>query len=87
MPHECDFAANNIGVAPIRQVTHMRNKNSNIQGSSLNVIKEIFYTILGTAYKGKNSIRSLREGGGILHLREVSILKRDAIEDNHCLIQ
>ena len=28
-----------ICVAPITQVTHVRNKNSNIQGRSLNVIK------------------------------------------------
>ena len=27
----------NIGVAPIRHVTNVRNKNSNIQGRSLNV--------------------------------------------------
>ena len=33
-----------IGVAPITQVKHMRNKNSNIQGRSLNVIKVIFHT-------------------------------------------
>ena len=30
-----------IGVAPITQVTHVRNKNSNIQGRSLNV-KKVF---------------------------------------------
>ena len=30
-----------IGVAPITQVLHVRNKNSNIQGRSLNVIKVI----------------------------------------------
>ena len=33
-----------IGVAPITQVTHVRNKNSNIQGS-LNVIKVIVHAI------------------------------------------
>ena len=33
-----------IGVAPITHVMHVRNKNSNIQGS-LNVIKVIFHTI------------------------------------------
>ena len=43
-----------IGVAPITQDTHVRNKNSNIQGRSLNVIKVIFHTIR-TAHKGKNS--------------------------------
>ena len=34
-----------IDVAPITQVTHVRNINNNIQGRSLNVIKVIFYTI------------------------------------------
>ena len=34
-----------IGVAPIKQVTHMRNKNSNNQGRSPNVVKVIFHTI------------------------------------------
>ena len=34
-----------IGIAPITQVTHVRNKNSNIQGRSLYVIKVIFHTI------------------------------------------
>ena len=34
-----------IDVAPTTQVTHVRNKNSNIQGRSLNVIKVIFHTI------------------------------------------
>ena len=34
-----------IGVAPITQVTHKLNKNSNIQGRSLDVIIVIFNTI------------------------------------------
>ena len=34
-----------IGVALITQATHVLNKNSNIQGRSLNVIKLIFHTI------------------------------------------
>ena len=34
-----------IGVATIAQVMHVGNKNSNIQGRSLNVIKVIFHTI------------------------------------------
>ena len=33
------FVLANIGVAPITQPTHVRNKNSNIQGRSLNVVK------------------------------------------------
>ena len=35
---------NYSGVASITQVTHVRNKNSNIQGKSLNVIKVLFHT-------------------------------------------
>ena len=35
----------NIGVAPIMQVTHVANKNSNSQGRSLNVMKVIFHAI------------------------------------------
>ena len=41
-----------IGVAPITQVTHMRNKNNNNQGRSPNVVKVIFHTI-------KDRIRAL----------------------------
>ena len=32
-----------IGIVPI---THMRNKNSNTQGSSPNVVKVIFHTLI-----------------------------------------
>ena len=35
----------NFGIAPITLVINVHNKNSNIQGRSLNVIKMIFYTI------------------------------------------
>ena len=52
-----------IDVAPITQYTHVRNKNSNTQGSSPYVVKVTF------------------------HAREVPILKRDVIVENHCLIQ
>ena len=41
-----------ISVARKSQVTHVRNKNSNIQGRSLNAIKMIFHAIK-TAHKGK----------------------------------
>ena len=34
-----------IGVAPIMQYKHVRNKNSNPQGSLLNVVKVIFHTL------------------------------------------
>ena len=33
-----------IGVAPIKQYTHMRNKKTNTQGSSPYVVKVIFHT-------------------------------------------
>ena len=52
----------------------MYNKNSNIQGRSLDVIKVIFHTI-------KEIIRSL------FFFKRSSHLKGDAIEENHCLIQ
>ena len=40
------FNATIIGVAPITQVTHVRNKkNSNTQWSSPNVVKVIFHTL------------------------------------------
>ena len=36
---------NIIGIAPITHIRHVRNKNSNNQGRSPNVIKVIFHTI------------------------------------------
>ena len=64
-------------------VTQVPNKNSNIhvQGRSPNVAKVI------SMHKDlflKERICSQREQ--ILPLREVSIMKRDAIEEIHCLI-
>ena len=42
---QCEhFPIANIGVAPITQYTHVRNKNSKTQGSSPNVVKVIFHT-------------------------------------------
>ena len=58
----------------------MRNKNSNIQGGSLNVAKVISMP-QGTAIKGR--ICSQR----IISLRQITVMKMDAIEENHCLIQ
>ena len=68
-----------IGVASITQVTHVRNKNSILQGRSLNVI---FHT-------RRERIRSLWEQKRerIFSFKRSSHLKRDAIEENHCLIQ
>ena len=61
---------------PHYTVTHMSNKNSNIQGRSSNVIKVIFHTK-----------RNCSSGSKLFPLREVPILKRDAVEENHCLFQ
>ena len=33
------------GIAPITQITHVRNKKSNIKGGSFNAIKWIFHSI------------------------------------------
>ena len=71
-PPEDRFSRDDIGVAHITQVTHVRNKNSYIQGRSLNVIKVIFNTIRNSKF---------------FPLREVPILKRDANEENLCLIE
>ena len=38
-------SAEPIGVAPITPIMYVRNKNSNIQGRPLNVIKVIVYTL------------------------------------------
>ena len=64
-----------IGIAPIMQYMHVRNKKSNTQGSSPNVVKVIFLL--------------LKEGLGrkFFPLRGVLILKRDVIVENHCLMQ
>ena len=62
-------------------VTHERNKNSNIQGRSPNVIKVIFHKELLL----KERIRSLWEQ--ILSFKRSSHFEKDAIEENHCFIQ
>ena len=54
---------------------HVYNKNSNNQGRSPNVVKVIFQTIRNCS------------GSEFFPLRVVPILKRDAIEVNHCLVQ
>ena len=60
-----------IGVAPSTQYTHMRNKNSNTQGDSPNVVKVIFHP----------------SGNNFFPFIEVPISKSDVIVENHCLIQ
>ena len=64
-------------------VTQMRNKNRNIQGRSPNVVKAVFHTKRNCFLK--ESIRSRWEQ--ILSFNRSSILKRDTIEENHCLFQ
>ena len=54
-------------------VAHVRNKNSNIQGRSPNVVKVIFHT--------------KRYGANSFLIRDVPFLIRDAIEENHYLFQ
>ena len=65
-------------------VTHVRNKNSSIQGRSPNVVKVIKYP-----YHKKLLLKErIRPSGSkFFPLREVPIMKRDVIELNHCLIQ
>ena len=62
--------SHDIGVCSHYTVTHVRNKNSNIQGRSPNVVSE------GIDLKGKN----LLPGSKLFPLREVPILKTCAIE-------
>ena len=61
----------------------MRNKNSDIQGRSPNVIKVISHTLWNCSYR-KDFAPSVSK---FFPLREVTILKGDAIEDNHCFVQ
>ena len=60
-----------IGVAPSTQFTHIRNKNSNTQEDSPNVVEVIFHP----------------SGNKFFPFIEVPISKSDVIVENHCLIQ
>ena len=62
-------------------ITNVRNKNSNIQGRSPNVVKVIFQTIRNCSIRKEFA----PSGSEFFPLREVPILKRGAIEDNRCL--
>ena len=76
----------NIGIAPITQITYMLNKNSNIQGMLLiECDKSVFPYYMYKELLIKERIWSLWEP--ILSFNRSSFLKRDAIEENHCLIQ
>ena len=61
----------------------MRNRNSNIQEGSPNVVKVMFLTIRNCSERNEFALKWSK----FFPLREVPILKRDAIEENHCLIQ
>ena len=64
----------------------VRNKNSNIQGRSLIVIKVIFHTMKELLIK--ELIRFLWEQIlSFILIRRSFLLKRDAIEEEHRLIQ
>ena len=72
-----------IGLAHITPITHLRNKNSSIQGRPSRVAKVIFHTIRNCSQRKEFA----SSGSKFIPLREVPTLKRDAIEENHCLIQ
>ena len=78
-----NFSTNSIGVAPITHYTHMRKKNRNTHGSSPNVVKVIFHAIRNCSARKEFA----PFGSKFFPLREVLILKRDVIVENHCLIQ
>ena len=61
----------------------MRNKSSNIQGRSHNVIKVIFNTIRNFSLRKEFA----PSGSKFFPLGEVPILNREEIEKNHCSIQ
>ena len=58
-------------------LTHLHNKNSNMQGSSPDVVKVIFHY-----HKELHA-----SGSKILSFKSSSNLKRDIIVENHYLIQ
>ena len=64
--------------------THVRNKNNSIQVMSPNVVKVIFHTIRNCS-KRKERSRSIWEQ--ILSFKINSHLKKNTIEEIHCLIQ
>ena len=64
-------------------VTYVCNKNSNIQGRAPNVVKVSFHTIRNFSLRKEFA----PSGSKFFPLRVVPILKRDTIEEIHCLIQ
>ena len=63
--------------------THLRNKNSNIQGRSPYVVKLIIQTIKNCSERNEFAPSVIK----FFPLRQVPILKRGVIEENHCLFQ
>ena len=66
-----------IGIASIK---HIRNKISNTHGWSPNVVKMIFHTLMNCF----NRKEFAPYGSKFFPFREVPILKRDVILENHC---
>ena len=62
-----------IGVAPVMQYMHARNRNSNTQGSSPNVVKVVFYTLKNCSLRKEFA----PSGSKFFPLRELPIMKRD----------
>ena len=61
----------------------MHTKTSSTQERVPNVVKVIFHTIRNCSLRKEFA----PSGSKFFPFREVSILKRDSIEENHCLIQ
>ena len=78
-----DYVMSFIGVSPIMQYMHVRNKDSNTQGSSPNVVKVFFHTRRNCSKRKEVA----PPGSKFIPIGEVPILKRDVIVENHCLIQ
>ena len=64
-------------------ITHVCNTNNNIQERSQNVVKVIFHTIRNCSLRKEFA----PSGSKFFLLREVPIMKMDAIEENYCSIQ
>ena len=72
-----------ICVAPITQLRTYVIKIVSFKGGHLNVLTVIFHTIRNFSIRKKFAPR----GSEFFPLREVPILERDGIEENHCSFQ
>ena len=79
------FVSNSLEPIGVASVTQLRTcvKNSNIQGRLPNVVKVVFHAIRNCSLRKEFA----PSGSKFFPIREVSIMKRDATEGNHCLIQ